>query len=120
MNADLSDEQFIAGFDAGTLDGFPHEDHLRLVYALLERMPPRDALEHVRLGLLAMATRNGKPTAYHDTRTVAWFRLIEARPGGAERHPELLRRDPLGDYYSTELLDASREHFVEPDLKALD
>ena len=59
------------------------------------------------------------------TRTVAWTELVASAADGCatsdelfERHPELLRRDLLDDYYSPGRLttDEARERFVEPDL----
>jgi hypothetical protein len=126
----LSDDEFIARFDAGTLDGFPHESHLRLVYSLLQRKDAAAALEHVRSGIRAMAERNGNPGAYHDTRTVAWFRLVQTSAGDTTgawtddflaSRPHLVRRDLLSDFYSPELLNSegARAAFLHPDIKPL-
>jgi hypothetical protein len=83
----------------------------------------------MRDGIRAMAAANGKPEAYHDTRTAAWVRiLVAARTGFAgdfaaflDAHPELVRRDLLSDYYSDALLtsDEARAAFIEPDLRDL-
>ena len=69
-----------------------------------------------------MAAANGKPEAYHDTRTVAWVRLIVAARHGFDgdfdeflaAHPELIRRDLLSDYYSDALLTRRRTGARQP------
>jgi len=76
-----------------------------------------------------MAAASGNPGKYHETRTVAWARLVVDARAGFEgdfdaflaRHPEFVRRDLLDDYYSPELLnsDAARLAFVDPDRRGL-
>ena len=122
----MNDADLLAGFDAGTLPRFPHEDHLRVVYLMLQEGDERDALARVTAGIRAMAAASGKPEAFHVTRTAAWTRIIAslaadgAWPDSAAfvaAHPQLLRRDRLSDYYSDALLtsDAARTSFVTPD-----
>lgn len=108
----MNDDELVRRFDDGTLDSFPHELHVRLAQAKLARMPEADALESIRSGIRRMAGDSGK---YHDTRTVAWFRLIAA----GVPDDQLMRRDLLDDYYSPETLELGRESFVEPDLQPL-
>lgn len=123
----MDDDELVTGFDSGTLPGFPHESHVRLAFAKLQRMPEAEALACVRAGIRAMAAKAGKPEAYHDTRTVAWFRLIAGAAGGGTSleflagHPEFLRRDLLDDFYSPALLNSpeARADFIEPDLLPL-
>ena len=119
----MNDDDLVAGFDAGTLPSFPHESHVRLAFAKLQRMPEAEALASIQAGIRAMAAKSGNPDAYHDTRTVAWFKLIAARAGEGTseeqltRHPELTRRDLLDDYYSAALLNSpeSRKAYAPPD-----
>lgn len=126
----MNDEELLRGFAAGTLRAFPHEDHVRVVHLLALRYGPDAALDQVSAGIRAMAIANGKPDAFHVTRTVAWTRIVARLTAGAEagdsldflsQHPELARRDLLDDYYSAGRLttDHARTTFVEPDLKAL-
>lgn len=108
----MDDDELVRRFDEGTLGAFPHELHVRLAQAKLARMPEAEALDSIRSGIRRMAGDSGK---YHDTRTVAWFRLIAA----GLPHDQLMRRDLLDDYYSPAALERGRETFVEPDLEPL-
>ena len=110
----MNDDELVTRFDEGTLAAFPHELHVRLAQAKLARMPEADALESIRSGIRAMAAKSGRPEAYHETRTVAWFRLIAA----GTAHDQLMRRDLLDDFYSPALLnsDEARKGWVPPDL----
>jgi hypothetical protein len=125
----IDDDELLERFAANTLPAFPHEEHLHVVFVKSARATPAETLEFMRERIRAMATANGKPEAYHDTRTVAWVRIIvAARDGFAGdfaaflgAHPELVRRDLLSDYYSDALLtsDEARAAFVAPDLRDL-
>jgi hypothetical protein len=121
---DIDDDQLLERFANNTLPAFPHEEHLHVVFVKSARATPAETEEFMRDRIRAMATANGKPTAYHDTRTVAWVRLLVAARQGFEdfeefltAHPEFVRRDLLSDYYSDALLtsDEARAAFVEPD-----
>jgi hypothetical protein len=123
----MDDAALLDAFEHGTLDHFPHEHHLRVVYGLVVRHGEAEALRRVSAGIQRMAAAKGKPQAFHVTRTAAWTALVASVAGecgdSAEllaRHPELVRRDLLDDYYSAAVLtsDAAREAFVEPDLGA--
>jgi len=127
----VDDVELLARFEAGTLDEFPHESHLRVVYLLIQRDGADDALTAVGAGILAMARANGRPEAFHVTRTTAWTRIVaalsaaEGDHGGSREflvgHPELIRRDLLDDYYSAGTLatDEARMTFIPPDLRAI-
>jgi len=121
----MDDAALLEGFDAVTLQAFPHEDHVRTVFLQLRAHDRSSALAAVRTGIQRMAERNGNPGAYHETRTVAWFRLIAdaaTRSTAANSHeflaenPQFARRDLLDDYYAEgALLDPrARTEFVEP------
>jgi hypothetical protein len=125
----IDDDELLSRFAANTLPAFPHEEHLHVVFVHAGRHPEEVTLAFVRDGIRRMATANGAPQKYHETRTAAWVRLIAvARSGFAgafdeflDVHPELLRRDLLSDYYSDDVLDsdAARERFAAPDLREL-
>ena len=127
---DIDDDQLLARFATNTLPAFPHEEHLHVVFVKSGTAGEDETLAFIREGIIAMAVANGKPEAYHDTRTVAWTRLIVAKRSGftgtfdefLDEHPELIRRDLLSDYYSTDVLnsDVARATFLEPDLVSLD
>jgi hypothetical protein len=123
---EIDDDQLLQRFAANTLPAFPHEEHLHVVFVKSGRASLDETVVFMQDRIRAMAAANGKPDAYHDTRTVAWVRLlVDARAGFAEDfeeflavHPRFVRRDLLSDYYSDALLtsDEARAAFVEPDL----
>ncbi len=123
----MDDAALIDGFEAGTLEQFPHEDHLRVVFGFVVRHGRAEALDRVSAGILRMATAKGAPEKFHVTRTVAWTELVASAADECttsaelfERHPELLRRDLLDDYYSAGRLttDEARTTFVAPDVRS--
>ena len=126
---DIDDDELLERFAANTLAAFPHEEHLHVVFVKSARATADATLEFMRDGIRAMAAANGKPEAYHDTRTAAWVQIIVAARAGfdgtfaqfLEQHPELTRRDLLSDYYTDALLnsDAARAAFQPPDRSAL-
>ncbi len=125
----MTDDDFLARFEAGTLEGFSHEDHVRMAFAYARRSGVEGAVEGARR-IRALAAKLGAPGKYHETLTVGWARVVghlTMESGSAEfadfleRHPQLLRRDLLSAHYSRELLfsDEARAAFVEPDLVPL-
>jgi hypothetical protein len=129
VSTPITDEELLARFATNTLPAFPHEEHLHVVFVRSATADLDATIAFMRDGIRNMAAANNNPVAYHETRTVAWARLLlDARNGFdgdfhafLARHPEFIRRDLLNDYYSPELLtsDAARAEFVEPDLKDL-
>lgn len=123
----MDDDELLASFEAGTLEAFPHESHLRVIYLLTRRDGLDAAVASMSARIRAWASASGRPEAFHVTRTVAWARLVAAcgDSGGSLEflagHPELTRRDLLDDYYSAGRLaaDEARRSFIEPDLKPL-
>jgi hypothetical protein len=123
---DIDDDQLLERFASNTLPGFPHEEHLHVVFVKSGRASVAETLDFVREGIVRMAGDSGK---YHETRTAAWVRLVSAARHGFDgtfeellaQHPELVRRDLLSDYYSDALLnsDAARAAFAEPDQRPL-
>ncbi len=75
----LSDAEFLAGFDAGTLDcaHFDHASHVRAAWLCLRAAPFDEAAVRVRRGLLQLATAAGRPERYDEAITVAYLRLID-------------------------------------------
>ena len=84
------------------------------VARLLSRRP--DGLQRLRAGIRGIAERAGRPQAYHETITRAWFELIAAAD---EVGPDLYDRGLLGRYYSPAALESGRADWVEPDLHPL-
>jgi flavin reductase (DIM6/NTAB) family NADH-FMN oxidoreductase RutF len=115
-----SREELIEAFEAGEVDntGFSHADHVHVAWILAHRYPPEDAYRRLVAGIRGIAQRAGRPAAYHETITRAWFELI-SEVDDLSQHPELLDARLLGRYYSVQRLAAGREVWLEPDLHPL-
>jgi hypothetical protein len=115
----MTDAEFIAALESGTLpkDLMDHAAHLRL--ALIFRGEP----ERAREVLLRYIERVGAQVKYNETLTWFWLRAVNAHEGNLR---ELLQSQ-LADtnlpmrHWSPELLwsDAARSGWVEPDLRPL-
>jgi len=128
----MNDEEFLAAFEACTLDEFHHRDHIKVTYLYLRRHPIDQAIVKVRAGLQALAVAWGAPVddlekGYHETMTQAWVRLVhltlsdcgvaESADAFCDQQPQLMQKTSLELFYSRERLmtwKAKRE-FVEPD-----
>jgi hypothetical protein len=126
----MDDAELIERFEAVTLDGLPHLDHVRLVWLYAQRDGLERAYPLVRDGLVHFTTVRGSSASFHETRTWAWAVLIVAAirastatsfDGFLAEHKEFTRKDLLSDYYSTDLLtsDAARTEVVQPDLRPI-
>jgi hypothetical protein len=126
----MDDAQLIEQFEAVTLDGLSHLDHVRLVWLYAQRDGLDQAYPRVRAGLIRFTTVRGSAASFHETRTWAWAALIAAAIASSTdatyteflaEHPEFERKDLLSDYYSNDLLtsDAARRAVVQPDLAAI-
>ena len=127
----LTDDELMAGFEAGTLAEFPHASHVRLTLAYLTRYGRDETLRRLSEGLLRFATGKGHPEKFHVTMTRAWVDLIEAarraHPGLEPAallaaSPGLLNRDALLRFYSPERLYSreARVQWMPPDLSEID
>ena len=128
-NATLSDDDFLARYEAHAVEHFSHEDHVRMAFAYATRGGVAAAVRGARR-IRDLAETLGAPDKYHDTLTVAWARIVaqlavRSRATTFEEfldaHPELLRRDLLAAHYTHGVLfsPAARADFVEPDLAPL-
>ena len=125
----MSDEQFLAAFEATTLpkEDFPHREHVRLAWLYLGRHEFADASQRVVDGIKRFAARHDVPGLYHETITRAWLRLIEAgrcaAPAAAsfqaflEANPQLATKGALDPYYDPATLQSAeaRAVFAPPD-----
>jgi hypothetical protein len=127
----MTDDELVAGFEAGALEQLPHADHVRLALIYLERHGQIEALRRLGAGLQRFATMKGHPEKFHVTMTRAWLELVEAaraahpnlNPAGVvEACPGLLDVHLLRRFYSAGRLDSevARTSWVEPDLAPLD
>jgi hypothetical protein len=126
----MTDDAFLAAFEAAHLPSFDHRDHVRVAFAYAHRGGIEHAVDRARRGLRHMTAAHGEPDRYHETLTTAWARVIAhhavaAAANGFDAflatHPQLLRRDLLLGHYTRERLfsAAARVRFVEPDLLPL-
>ena len=127
----MTDDAFLARFEAGRLDSFTHRDHLRVAFAYARRDGIEHAVAGARRGLRRFTAAHGQAERYHETLTTAWARVVAhhaiATVDGRgfddflDAHPRLLDRELLLAHYSRERLfsEAARARFVEPDLVAL-
>lgn len=123
----LTDDELVAGFEAGSLAEFHHADHVRLTIVYLTRHGREEALRRLMVGIRRLATEAGHPEKLHVTMTRAWVELIEAariaKPQVARAGaliaacPVLLQPGALLRYYSRETLDSerARNEWVPPD-----
>jgi hypothetical protein len=132
----MNDRDFLAAFATAAIpsERWTHQSHVRVAFLYLRMLPFDEALERVRIGILALNRANGVETTatsgYHETITVAWARLSAAAiqegdardfAAFAESNPQLLAKSLLRAYYSKDRLlsPEARAGFVEPDLSLL-
>jgi hypothetical protein len=117
----------LCDLEGGRLDPkqFPHREHVRLGFEMLNRYPFPEALARFSKGLRQLACKGGRPEAYHETITAAFLALIGERRMGhdyanwdefAAHNVDLLRKDLLRDWYEPEILNSiiARRTFVLP------
>lgn len=132
----MNDEQFLAAFEACTIpkSEWTHAAHIRMAWMYLGRLRFLEALQAIRAGIRRYnAAVGGLPTAYHETITAAFAKLIQHRrrrqvgeetfTAFRERNPDLFDRSTLilSRHYTLARIqsDAARERFLEPDLEPL-
>jgi len=123
----MTDDELVEGFEAATLPAFPHADHIRLTIIYLNRHGRDETKLKLFEGLRRFAAAKGVPEKFHVTMTLAWLDLVDdARRKYPEMRdaselvnacPELLNRDALSRFYSSERLtsDDARTRWVPPD-----
>jgi hypothetical protein len=124
----MSDDDFLTGFEAGTLTELPHRSHVRLACLYLDRYGQAEALDLLMAGLRRFAAAKGKADKFHHTMTRAWLELIVAArrsyPGVSDVDaliavcPALATTRALARYYSDDVLSSAtaRADWVPPDL----
>jgi hypothetical protein len=121
---DAALDRFLGGIQSN--EDFRHRDHVRVGYGILGRYSFAEAAHLFARELRAIATRAGRPAAYHETVTLAFLSLIaEHRCAGrfdtfdqfADANPELLDKTTLLRWYAPERLetDAARRTFLLPE-----
>ena len=113
-------EGLVNEFEAGRIGGadFRHEHHVWVAHGLAHRHGHDEGLRRMIAGIRDMAARSGRPEAYHETITRAWYELIASVDEPA-RTPELFDKRLLERFYSSERLTAGRHRWLTPDLGPL-
>jgi hypothetical protein len=117
----------LLALETGALDpkAFPHPEHVRFAYAMLERYPFGEAITRFSRGLKLLATKAGRPEIYHETITVAFLALIGERKARTQdeswsefkaNNSDLFDKRCLEKWYGTEQLgsDLARRTFCLP------
>lgn len=116
----MNTDDLTDAFERGEIDGrvFPHELHVRVTRELARRYPRDVAFRRLSDGIRDIAARAGRPAAFHETITRAWFEPIAA-VDDLDEHPELFDKALLDRYYTPAVLARGRERWVEPDIAPL-
>lgn len=104
---------------------FPHGEHVRLAYGMLERYPFGEAVSRFSRGVKLLAAKAGRPEVYHETITVAFLAVIGERRARAQsqnwvqfkaRNSDLFDKRCLGKWYGAEQLasELARRTFCLP------
>lgn len=125
----MTDEEFLRRLADCSLppEDFNHRAHVRAAYLVLAEAPSFGAaLERMRDLITGFAAHLGKTGLYHETITVAFMALINARRAEAEAgqswetfaaaNPDLFEKDVLARRYDKAVLqsDLARQVFLLP------
>ncbi|MEY2496035.1 MAG: hypothetical protein QOJ45_2527 [Verrucomicrobiota bacterium] len=74
-HSEAATEEELIALETGALDpsAFPHPEHVRFAYGMLERYPFSEAIARFSRGLKLLAAKAGRPEIYHETITVAFL-----------------------------------------------
>ena len=117
----------LRALETGALDPsqFPHQEHVRLAYGMLERYPFGEAVARFSRGVKLLAVKAGRPDVYHETITVAFLAVIGERRARSlsknwaefkKQNTDLLDKRCLDRWYNAEQLgsDLARRTFCLP------
>lgn len=120
----------LRALETGALDPskFPHQEHVRLAYGMLERYPFGEAVARFSRGVKLLATKAGRPEVYHETITVAFLAVIGERRAQSlskswaefkEHNSDLMDKRCLERWYDAEQLgsDLARRTFCLPEAR---
>src|SRR3954468_2410548 len=133
QNTEAINDHELSALETGELDpaAFPHGEHVRFAYGMLERYPFGEAVDRFSRGLKLFAAKVGRPQIYHETITVAFLALINERRANVEsssweefraNNGDLFDKHCLKKWYDTEQLSSelARRTFCLPRLKTLE
>ena len=114
----MTEDEFLAAFEACSLEEFHHRDYIIVAYLYSRRHTLVEAVVKVLSGLQALAAAWGAPTddlekGYHETMTQAWgvglpedacLRLWRERKQLCDEHPDLMQKQCLDRFYARERL----------------
>jgi hypothetical protein len=117
----------LRALETGALDPskFPHQEHVRLAYGMLERYPFGEAVARFSRGVKLLAAKAGRPDIYHETITVAFLAVIGERRARSlsnswaefeEHNSDLFDKRCLERWYEAKQLgsDLARRTFCLP------
>ena len=117
----------LAALETAALDpsAFPHREHVRLAYGMLERYSFGEAVARFSRGVKLLARKAGRPEVYHETITVAFLAVIAERRARARsnnwpefkaKNGDLFDKRCLEQWYDGEQLgsDLARRTFCLP------
>jgi len=116
----MNQSELMTAFESGTIESadFPHAHHVHVAWGLAQKYGAQEGLQRLVSGIRQIATRAGRPEAFHLTITKAWFELI-ATVDDLHSAPELLDQTILSRYYTPTRLAEGRDRWLEPDLHPL-
>jgi hypothetical protein len=126
-NGEATTADELRALETGALDPskFPHQEHVRLAYGMLERYPFGEAVGRFSRGVKLLAAKAGRPEVYHETITIAFLAVIGERRARAQstKWPEfkadngdLFDKRCLERWYDADYLrsDLARQTFCLP------
>lgn len=113
------------------LEEFTHARHITVAAWYLCHLPPEQALERMRAGLVRFIGHHGRH-GYHETITRFWMEMIGTRLGRSPAHTTITQKvneavdrhgnkDIIFEYYTRDrvLSERAKREWTEPDLKPI-
>lgn len=131
----LSDSEFEAQFEAGSLDPtlFSHEAHLRLAWIHVTEHGTEKACTSISKQIKSFATAQGASDKYNETVTIAAVKAVDhfIRRSGSDNFKDFIAEFPqlktkfkelLGSHYSYNIFQSgpAKKSFQDPDLAPFD
>ena len=133
----MNDTQLLSAFESQSIlnEDWSHEYHIRVAAIYLSQHSFDNALDKVKSGIKKLNAENEVPESqfrgFHETLTVGWLKLVEARLENSkvtssleliDQNTELLNPRLLSEFYSSDRLMSleAKDRFIQPDLKFFD